>query len=445
MATAAVVGAGLSGLTAAHRLQRAGWVVTVFESDRVVGGRVRTVQRDGYLLDTGATALAESYTAYLSLATELGIREEIVPASPVIGIYRDGTIHHLRLDRIVSSAVRTRLLSPRAKLRSWRLVHAVALAKLRRQLDYSDMRKAAPLDVESARSFAERVLGNELSEYLCDPVCRMMLIADGADVSIVELFSGLGNIFSSKICALRGGQGRLPDLLASGLDVRLRSPMQLVADRGDHAEVAWHSDDGRLTTAAFDACVIGAPLPAAAAICPDRASVLEPLNQALGYTRCLSVSIATRVRPHSPAFVVEMPPSEDAAVALMFLNHNKCSDRAPAGRGLIECCWEASASREWFDASDDEVVTHTLRTVLRVFPELIGSVEFGHVTRWPGALPHTRIGSYKLIGELNARIDPDSRIQFAGDYMSAAGQNTAVEFGTRAAMALVTARERRSI
>jgi oxygen-dependent protoporphyrinogen oxidase len=267
----------------------------------------------------------------------------------------------------------------------------------------------------------------------------MMLIADGDQVSVVELFSGLANVFSSRICSLRGGQGRMPTLLAAGLDVRLRCPVELVTDAGDHVEVTWRPSDGEQSRAQFDACVISAPLPVAADICPDRASVLGPLNQAMGYTRCLSVALGTRVRPSTPAFVVEMPPKEDATVALMFLNHNKCSDRAPAGRGLIECCWEARASREGFDAPEEEIVRRTAQSVIRVFPELTDQIEFTHVTRWPAALPHTRIGSYKLIGELNARIDPGSRIQFAADYMSAAGQNTAVEFGGRAAATLTLA------
>jgi oxygen-dependent protoporphyrinogen oxidase len=437
--TAAVVGAGLSGLTAAHRLKQAGWEVTVLEADSIAGGRVRTVERDGYLLDTGATGLAESYDSYLALAEELGIRGEIVPASPSIGIYRDGTVHHLRLDQIVRSGLSTRLLSPPAKLRTLRLGFDVARAKLKGQLDYGDMRKSAPLDVESARQYAERALGSELGDYLCEPVVRMMLIADADEVSVVELFSGLANIFASRICSLKGGQGRLPQLLAETVGVKLDCPVLCVGDAGDHVEVRW-GERGAIEERRFDACVIAAPLPTATEICPDRASILRPLNDAMGYTQCLSVAVATRVPTRSPALVVQLPPREDAEIALMFLNHNKCADRAPAGRGLVECCWEARASRAAFAATDDDISARTLTSVLRVFPELAGQIAFTHVTRWARALPHTRIGAYKLIGEFNAAIDPNSRIQFAGDYMSAAGQHTAVAFGTRAAETLAANR-----
>jgi oxygen-dependent protoporphyrinogen oxidase len=196
---------------------------------------------------------------------------------------------------------------------------------------------------------------------------------------------------------------------------------------------------GTSTTIRADACVLTCPLPVAAEICPDRASVLGPLNASIGYTQCLTVSVATGRVPDTPAMLVGMPAREDDAVALMFLGHNKCADRAPAGHGLIECDWETRASAAWFDKDDAAIEERTLQTVLRVFPELRGHVEFTHVSRWRRALPHTRIGAYKKIGEFNAALDPASRIQFAADYMSAAGQHTAIEFGTRAARALQNA------
>ena len=433
----AVVGAGLSGLTAAYRLQQAGWDVTVLESTDAVGGRVRTEEIDGFKLDTGATAVAESYEAYFALAGELGIREDIVPASPHIGIYRDGRIHLLRLDRIGADRANDGSVVVARKAGAARLGFDVARAKFRGQLDYADMRKAAPLDVESASDYATRALNQELREYLCEPVARMMMIADADDVSVVELFSGLANIFASRICSLRGGQGRLPRLLAERVGVELGCSVESVTEVKGGVEVSWRAD-GAVVAERFDACVLSCPLPVAAAICPGRADVLGPLNAAMGYTQCVSVAVATRRPPDSPAMVVEMPPSEDSCVALMFLDHNKNPDRVPPGCGLIGCCWEARASTSHFDAPDDALVERTLQSVLRVFPELRGQIEFTHVTRWAAALPHTRIGAYKLIGELGARIDPRSRIQFAADYMSAAGQNTAVEFGTRAAENLET-------
>src|SRR5689334_14675541 len=48
-----VIGAGPAGLTAAYELSKAGAPVQVFESDSVVGGISRTVERDGWRFDIG--------------------------------------------------------------------------------------------------------------------------------------------------------------------------------------------------------------------------------------------------------------------------------------------------------------------------------------------------------------------------------------------------------
>lgn len=428
----AVVGAGVSGLTAAYRLQQAGWTVQVFESDSEVGGRVKTIERAGYLIDTGASALAASYASYNNLAGELGIRSEIVPAAPGIGIYRDGRVHILRTDRLIRSGLTTKLLSTRSKLKAVRMALDIAAARSRGQLDYADMRRAAPIDTEDARSYALRVLNAELDQYLCEPVVRTMLIADTNKVSKVELFSGFANIMSTSITTLRGGQGRLPRMLASRLDVTLDAPVTRVSDLGDGVEIEVLGGRRR-----YDAVVIAAPLPVAARICPDRAGVLAPLAGELGYTQAITVGVATRRPPDCEAMLVQLPSREDPDIALMFLDHNKCPDRVPKGRGLIGVDWETDASTKWMDEPDEAIAEHTVNAVLRVFPELHGSVEFIHVTRWRHALPFTKIGAYRLIGEFNASLDPADRIQFAADYMSAAGQNTAVEFGTKAARNLI--------
>jgi oxygen-dependent protoporphyrinogen oxidase len=425
-------------------LRQAGWDVEVFESGPEVGGRVRTVARDGYLVDVGATALGASYASYLELASELGIREEILPASPYVGIFRDGRIHEMRLDQMIRSGLTTTVLSWPAKLRLLRLGVDLARALRRGQLDYLDMRKAAPLDTESAQSYARRALSAEIDEYLCSPIVRTMLIADTPKVSKVELFSGIANIFSAQIYALRGGQGRLPRTLAEKLDVTLNAPVSAVADVGDGVEVTvggmagggGPAGDGTGVARRYDACVIAAPLPVAAAICPDRAALLTPLNARLGYTTGLTVALGYGRRPDTRSMLVQLPGVEDPDVALMFVDHNKAADRAPAGKALIGTCWETDAARAWMDRPDTEIVAHTDVSVRRVFGDL-GAVEFSHVTRWDRALPLTGVGAYRLIGEFNAAVDPADRIQFAGDYLSAAGQHTAIKFGGMAAARLV--------
>ena len=64
----AVIGAGLSGLAAARQIQQSGLSVVIVESSDAVGGRVRTDNVDGFLLDRGFQVLL---TAYPELATQV--------------------------------------------------------------------------------------------------------------------------------------------------------------------------------------------------------------------------------------------------------------------------------------------------------------------------------------------------------------------------------------
>ncbi len=54
MAEIAIVGAGISGLAAAHVLSDARHTVTIFEASGEVGGRAATRRRDGFTYDPGA-------------------------------------------------------------------------------------------------------------------------------------------------------------------------------------------------------------------------------------------------------------------------------------------------------------------------------------------------------------------------------------------------------
>ena len=436
MPSAVVIGAGLAGLTAAFRLQQAGWTVEVLEAEPEVGGRTRSVSADGFLVDTGASALAASYSAYLNLAAEVGLREEIVAASPWVGIMRDGRVHPMSMERIARSGLTTRLLSWPAKLRALRLVPDLVRARRKGLLDYADMRKAAPIDTETALEYSLRVLGPEVHAYVCEPIVRTMLISDTDAISKVELFSGITNIFATRIQALLGGQGRLARSLAERLDVTVDAPVEGLREDGDGVEVEFRHG-GSTHRRHHDAAVVATPLPAAAAICPDRDRVLAPLAATLDYTAAITVAIGTRTHPTSPAMLIQYPSSEDAEVALMFLDHNKAPDRAPAGHGLFGFDWEAGASAAWMDASDEAIVDRTLLTLRRTFPELRDEPVFTSVTRWHRALPRTGVGAYRAIGAFTASLEVADRIQFASDYMSAAGQNTAVQFGNRAARNLL--------
>ncbi|MCV7102831.1 protoporphyrinogen/coproporphyrinogen oxidase [Mycobacterium palustre] len=429
---AVVAGAGIAGLTAAYRLQQAGWEVEVFEAAPRAGGRVETVTRQGYRVDTGATAFAARYPVATQLAEELGLR--LVDTAPYLGVYRDGRIRLLRLDRLIRSGLRTDVLTLSSKLRLARVVFDVARASLRGMLSYDDLRAAAPLDTETARDYVCRLAGAEADAYFGEPITRALLLADSDKVSRVELMSGLVNAVAGRLSTLAGGQAAIIDALLSRVrTVHLSSPVLCLTDTAEGVRLDYRGIGGETKTVEADACVVATPLPVAATICASARPQLGPLNDTLRFTKAINVAIGTTRPANTPAFLVQLPAAEDHEICMIIVENNKAPDRAPAGHGLLSVSWEMSAAAAWMQRSDEELVARSLQTVLRLFPELRDTVDFTYVRRWPVALPQTRVGVYQRIAEFTSGIDPTSRVQFAGDYLSQTGQNTAVAWGNRAA------------
>jgi len=85
----AILGAGLTGLTAAYVLQRRGVSVQVLEADRVLGGASRTVPYDGFRFDLGGHRFYTKNQRVLDLVREL-LRDELITVERVSRIYLDG-------------------------------------------------------------------------------------------------------------------------------------------------------------------------------------------------------------------------------------------------------------------------------------------------------------------------------------------------------------------
>ncbi len=81
--TIAIIGAGLTGLTAAYRLSQRGYAVKVFEQSPQTGGAIRTLRENGYVIEGGPNSLQLGASAVRQLIKDLGLEADLQIANAV--------------------------------------------------------------------------------------------------------------------------------------------------------------------------------------------------------------------------------------------------------------------------------------------------------------------------------------------------------------------------
>jgi oxygen-dependent protoporphyrinogen oxidase len=426
---AMIAGAGLAGLTAGYKLKQAGWQVTILEVGSYAGGRAATVQERGYSIDTAATQITSGYKEYIKLCNELGIGGEIFESSQLAGIVRGGRIYELDGSSMFSGPLSSIIgLGSKFKL----LNAIIDKLRLKPKLDFLNMSDCYENDTESVRDYARRRLNTEIYDYLAAPLLRGNFLRDPGKVSKLEWFAILDNFSGQKMLSVHGGIGRLPGLLAGDLDVRLGAPVQRVEQIGGKVSVTW-SEQGEARTELADACVIATRLPEAMAISPHYAKIAGPLGDKMRYSRGLLVHLGFRKATRSKVIGVMISPNENAQIALVWMEHNKSPECAPPGHSLITCYFDDANSDDFYNM-DDEKITEIAQAYLeKLFPELQGQCDLSKVSRWPFAIPYGEPGVYRAIHELKSQLTPADRIQYAADYFTCVGQNSAIYYGRCAA------------
>jgi oxygen-dependent protoporphyrinogen oxidase len=173
----AVIGGGITGLTAAWHLQRAGIPVVVFEAGGTAGGVTGSVRDGDWLWETGPNTLFESSPEIRMFIEQLGLSARRLEASPVARkryVVRGGEPVALP-DSPLKFAV-SPLLSWPAKLRLLREPF---------------IRRAPPDLDESVATFVTRRLGREFLDYIVNPFVAGVFAGDPAALSVQHAFPKL--------------------------------------------------------------------------------------------------------------------------------------------------------------------------------------------------------------------------------------------------------------
>ncbi|MEA2169594.1 MAG: protoporphyrinogen/coproporphyrinogen oxidase [Solirubrobacteraceae bacterium] len=439
-----VVGAGVSGLAAAFRLQEQGFDVIVLEAEDHVGGKTAaTRDRDGWTLNTGATVLAGSYKATLAIARDAGLESEIIRVPTTIGVVRDGRVHWLRgsgVGALVDFA-RTPLISGRSKL----LLAKAGLdaARAWKKAGYDRPQLRAELDTESVAAYCDRRLNPEIRDNLLGPVLGGLFGFRGDTMSVADVFFTLNKILLGGVLGYRGGIDFFARGVAAKLaDVRTGAAVSRVERSAGGVRVSY-VQDGETHTEAAD----GAVLAIAAPFVPEMFPELDPgiqgiLNEGMEQANFFSIRLGLSSRPALEGLLAVAPSGALGGVATVMLEHNIAEGNCPPGKGLVGVLLYHEWITPRLSLSDDEILEQVLPDVERVVPGITELVEFAAVTRWqPGALL-VKQGTHKLMAEIDRRVNPRDTVQLAGDYLSIPSINGSVVTGETAATRLAAALSR---
>ena len=414
-----VVGAGLAGLRCAEVLADAGRSVVVLEAGRVAGGRQRTDEVDGFLLDRGFQVRNPAYPAVQRWVDVDALR--LRPFGAGLLVRRDGGLaeltHPLRSPSGIPGTLRSGLLTPRAVLALARWAGPAVLAP-RRVIAGPDRSVRAGLDRAG-------VTGPLRTEVL-EPFLAGVLAEDRGDTSdafvrlLVRMFAlGVPGVPARGIRAL-------PEQLADrvrrlGVDLRVAHPVVSVTEDAGGASVEL-AGGGRVRGRAV-----------VVAVGPDAVAGLTPLPAPA--TKGLQTwwFAAPEAPTDSSMLIVDgrrRGPVVNAAVM-----SNAAPSYAPAGRHLVQVTCLLDAGRPGTEptaasaAADEAVVRRQAGEMFGVSTdawELIRRDDIHH------ALPAQPA---PLRTAAPARVSPG--VYVAGDHRDTASIQGALVSGNRVAQAVL--------
>ncbi|MFH1265351.1 MAG: protoporphyrinogen oxidase, partial [Planctomycetota bacterium] len=177
----AVIGGGISGLAAAHRLVelKPEAEITLFERDARLGGVLRTVHENGYQVEASADNFITTVPWGVDLSKRLGLGDQLIQTNPAHR--RTYVVRRRRLYRLPDGFL---MMAP---TQMWPLAVTPLLSpmgKLRAAMEYFIPPRKEDVD-ESMAAFVRRRLGREVFERLVEPLVSAVYAADMEKLSLL--------------------------------------------------------------------------------------------------------------------------------------------------------------------------------------------------------------------------------------------------------------------
>jgi len=462
MKRVAIVGGGISGISAAYALEkkrRDGVEVeyVLYESSPRLGGVLVTERVDGCLIEAGPDSFLTEKPWASDLCHELGLGEQLIGSNDAdrkTYILVRGRLIEMPdgLMFMVPTKILPTVLSPLFSLKT----------KLRMAQEWFHPPHKASGD-ETVAAMVERHYGAEMVDLLADPLLSGVYGGEASQLSVravlarfADMEAKHGSLGRAMLAArrnapkpngaprplftsLKDGMQQMVDALVTRLDadaLNTGAPVQTISFEGGGWVVSagLHSDQ-------FDAVILALPTRAAASLLqmgsPHLASELAGVHYsssvtvALGYDKKVRGSLP-------PGFGFLVPRSEGKRMLAATFVHNKFPHRAPADRALLRCFLGGARDEQVLTLSEDEILRIT-REELKKILDLSAEPLFMRVFKWKGAMAQYGVGHLDRLQRIEALRHKLPGLALAGNGYSGIGVPDCVRSGTTAAEEILKA------
>lgn len=424
-----VVGAGITGLTAAYELRRRGLQTRVLEASPRAGGLIRTERVDGFTIEAGPDSVLTSKPAALELARELGLEPQIQAVRPPGGAFvlRGQTLYPL----------------PRPSLlgipQTWRALAGYALlppaARARLALEPLVPARRSTED-ESIGTFFRRRFGAATVDLVAQPLLGGIHAGDIDTLSMQSLFPRLvaaerahGSIMrapatpppgGSMFVSLTGGMATLVEALEQRLGEGAGTVRRGCAiDAIERVHAGWRAGGEEA-----GAMILALPASAAGRLLAPFDSGAAALCSRVPYVSTASVALAWRradIR-HPLAgtgFVVARRHSDVRITACTWVS-SKWEARAPDDMALLRVFIGGAHDPDAVTLDDQPLLDLVCADLARVLGITAAPV-LTRVYRWPHAGAQHTVGHVGRVAEIERRLTAHGGLFVAGSGFRSVG------------------------
>lgn len=488
----AIIGGGIAGLAAAHRLSELApqCRVTLFEASGRLGGVLSTVHEDGFQVEQSADNFITTVPWAVNLCERLGLLDQLVQTNPAYR--RTFVVHRGRLHRLPDGFL---MMAP---TQMWPLAVTPILSplgKLRAAAEYFIPPRNDDAD-ESMASFVRRRLGREAFDRLVEPLVSAVYAADLEQLSLLATLSRFRDMerdFGSLIRAmrhqmknrpkqkgesgarysmfvtLREGLSSLVDAMASRLPagaVQLNTPVTRIerlpngtwkvetasGERGEGREerseckmqnaecgIQRSSSAFILPPSSFDAVVLAAPSPVTARLLAltDSALAADLASITHSGTAILSLGFHNEQIGHPmDGMGAVIPAVEHSPILAISFSSRKYTHRVPEGKSLLRAFVGGAKRPDLAALGDDELRPLVMGELARLL-RITGEPCFINIARWPNTMPQYHVGHKELVARIEERAAKLPGLQLAGNAYRGVGIPDCIHSGELAAERVV--------